>query len=119
MRPASSGPLQDDLSAGREPAIVQRAPIGGVAAQFRILGPLERWRRRPAAGYAAKQRALLAVPVHAGQVVSVDRLVEELWGQDLPDTARSLLQVYVAKLRKRLLGDADPATRRGPCVCVA
>jgi predicted ATPase/DNA-binding SARP family transcriptional activator len=80
--------------------------------QFRILGPLEvlEDHGRPLALGGGKQRALLAVLLlHAGQVVSTDRLIDELWGEDPPDTAaRSVLQVYVANLRKVL----EPARPR-------
>jgi DNA-binding SARP family transcriptional activator len=73
--------------------------------EFRILGPLEildDQGQRLALG-GPKQRALLAVLLlHAGQVVAVERLVDELWGEDPPDTAAHILQVYVANLRKVL-----------------
>jgi WD40 repeat protein/DNA-binding SARP family transcriptional activator len=89
---------------------VLRALNGGGAerggrVQFRILGPLEvlNDHGRPLVLGGAKQRALLAVLLlHAGQVVSADRLIDELWGEDPPETARSVLQVYVANLRKVL-----------------
>jgi WD40 repeat protein/DNA-binding SARP family transcriptional activator len=70
-----------------------------------MLGPLEVLDEdgRPLVLGGAKQRALLAVLLlHAAQVVSADRLVDELWGEDPPDTVRSVLQVYVANLRKVL-----------------
>src|SRR5439155_5395591 len=52
---------------------------------------------------APKQRALLALLVlHRGEVVSVDRLAEELWAGDPPATATKTIQVYVAQLRKAL-----------------
>jgi WD40 repeat protein/DNA-binding SARP family transcriptional activator len=73
--------------------------------QFRILGPLEALddAGQPLVLGGAKQRALLAVLLlRAGQVVSADRLIDELWGEDPPDTARNVLQVYVANLRKVL-----------------
>jgi DNA-binding SARP family transcriptional activator/class 3 adenylate cyclase len=76
-----------------------------VAVEFRILGPLEVLddHGRPLALGGAKQRALLAVLLlHVGEVVSAERLIDELWGEDPPETARSVLQVYVANLRKVL-----------------
>jgi DNA-binding SARP family transcriptional activator/class 3 adenylate cyclase len=76
-----------------------------VAVEFRILGPLEVLddRGRPLILGGAKQRALLAVLLlHARQVVSTDRLIDELWGETPPERARSVLQVYVANLRKVL-----------------
>jgi DNA-binding SARP family transcriptional activator/class 3 adenylate cyclase len=76
-----------------------------VAVEFRILGPLEVLSDdgRPLALGGPKQRALLAVLLlEAGAVVSAERLIDELWGEDPPETARSVLQVYVANLRKAL-----------------
>ena len=53
-----------------------------------------------------KQRALLAFLVlHAGEVVSTDRLLDELWGERPPPTARNALQNYVSQLRKTLGAD--------------
>jgi DNA-binding SARP family transcriptional activator/class 3 adenylate cyclase len=81
--------------------------------EFRILGPLEvtQGNRALALG-GAKQRALLAILViHASRVVSTDRLIDLLWGDDAPPTAGNTLQVYVSQLRKAL----EPTrTRRGP-----
>lgn len=54
---------------------------------------------------AAQPRVVLAVLLaEAGQVVSADRLVDELWGDHPPRTALNTVQGYVARLRK-LLGD--------------
>ena len=73
---------------------------------FRILGLLEVAREgEPLALGAVQQRALLAVLVlHRGEVVSVDRLVEELWGERVPAAAAKTVQVYVSHLRKALGG---------------
>ena len=70
---------------------------------FEILGPLQvRRDGRPVVLAAAKQRALLAILlVHANEVLSSDRLIEELWTAP-PETADNALQVYVGKLRKAL-----------------
>jgi predicted ATPase/DNA-binding SARP family transcriptional activator len=76
----------------------------GRAVEFRILGPLEVHDRGLVLAIGgAKQRALLAILLlHANRVVSSDRLIEELWGNDVPATARSALRVHVAQLRKSL-----------------
>ena len=59
---------------------------------------------------AAKHRALLAVLLlHANQVVSYGRLLDELWGEEPPATAIKTLQVYVAALRKALVSRPDAA----------
>ncbi|HTE65452.1 MAG TPA: helix-turn-helix domain-containing protein, partial [Candidatus Binatia bacterium] len=50
-----------------------------------------------------KQRALLAVLLmHANQVVALDRLIEELWGEEQPAQASASLQAYVSRLRRAL-----------------
>jgi len=73
---------------------------------FRILGLLEVAREgEPLALGAVQQRALLAVLVlHRGEVVSVGRLVDELWGERVPAAAAKTVQVYVSHLRKALGG---------------
>ena len=72
--------------------------------EYRVLGPLEVRDGQgslPLAG--AKQRALLALLlVHANHVLSRDRLIDELWGDEPPETAVQSLQVYVSRLRKLL-----------------
>jgi DNA-binding SARP family transcriptional activator len=78
---------------------------------FRILGPLEvsDGERRPALG-GPQQRAVLAILLlHANEAVSADRLVDELWGERPPASARAVLQGYVSNLRKAL-GAAAIAT---------
>jgi YVTN family beta-propeller protein len=82
--------------------------------EFRILGSLEAadGARGMALG-GAKQKAVLAILLlHRGEPVSVDRLVDELWGESPPDTAVKTVQVYVSRLRKEL-GDGVLLTRRG------
>src|SRR6266545_3693948 len=71
---------------------------------YRVLGPLEvrdGEESLPLAG--AKQRALLALLLlHANRVLSRDRLIDELWGDEPPATAVTSLQVYISRLRKLL-----------------
>jgi DNA-binding SARP family transcriptional activator len=75
--------------------------------EFRILGPLEAeqdGRLVPLGG--RKQRALLALLLlHANAVVPRDRLIDEIWGDEPPETARTALQVHVSQLRKALGGE--------------
>src|SRR4051794_2096602 len=82
--------------------------------QFRILGALEVLDGdRPVALGGARQRAVLAILLlHRGEPVSVDRLIDELWGERSPDTATKTVQVYVSRLRKEL-GDGVVLTRGG------
>jgi YVTN family beta-propeller protein len=70
--------------------------------EFRILGVLEvrEGESRIPLG-AGKQRALLALLLlHANEVVATDRLIDELWGESPPETARKAVHVYVTRLRK-------------------
>jgi DNA-binding SARP family transcriptional activator len=75
--------------------------------EFRILGLLEvRRNDRPVRITGAKERALLAILLlHANEPVTTDRLVDELWGEAPPATARKSVQVRVAALRRALRGD--------------
>src|SRR5439155_18497604 len=70
--------------------------------EFRLLGPLEAVvEGRPVQLAAAKPRALLALLLlNRNQVVSSERLIDELWGDEPPATAMKTLQVYVSQLRK-------------------
>jgi DNA-binding SARP family transcriptional activator len=71
---------------------------------FRLLGPLEvRDDNGPLPLGGSKQRALLALLLlYANRVVSRERLIDELWGDDPPHTAVASVQVYVSRLRKLL-----------------
>ncbi|MFL5954637.1 MAG: BTAD domain-containing putative transcriptional regulator [Gaiellaceae bacterium] len=83
--------------------------------EFRILGPLEvveRGRVLPLGG--ARQRTLLALLLtRANEVVSVDRLIDELWGAQPPRTAANALQYHVSQLRKAL-APHEPIVRLEP-----
>jgi predicted ATPase/DNA-binding SARP family transcriptional activator len=71
---------------------------------FRILGPLEvRDGDREVRLRGGKQRALLALLlVHANRTLAIDRIVDELWGEEVPETAQKMVQIYVSHLRKLL-----------------
>jgi peptide/nickel transport system substrate-binding protein len=76
---------------------------------YRILGPLEVTDGdRPVLLGGEKQRALLVLLLlHAGEVVSADRLIDDLWGERSPAGALKALQVHISRLRKVLDGDGD------------
>ena len=78
--------------------------VGGRRFEFRILGPLEVLEDdRPIPLGGARQRALLAILLtRANEVVSTDRLIDDLWGEAPPRTALNTLQYYVSQLRKLL-----------------
>jgi DNA-binding SARP family transcriptional activator/WD40 repeat protein len=72
--------------------------------EFRVLGPIEVWSdgRQLRLG-GAKQRATLAVLLlNRNEVVSIDRLIDEVWDDDAPATAVKVVRVYVSQLRKAL-----------------
>jgi DNA-binding SARP family transcriptional activator len=75
--------------------------------EFRILGPLEVAEDgEPLQLSGHKQRALLAVLLlDVNRVVSTDRIVDALWGEEPPRTAATSLQNLVSHLRKLLGSD--------------
>jgi DNA-binding SARP family transcriptional activator len=79
---------------------------------FRLLGPLEVSERgRPLALGGVKQRSLVAILLlQANEIVSTDRLIDQLWGATPPATCAKSIQVYVSRLRKQL-GDGRLITR--------
>jgi DNA-binding SARP family transcriptional activator len=80
--------------------------------EFRILGPLEVADRGDSLDLGgARQRAVLALLLtRPNEVVSTDRLIDELWGREPPRTALNTVQYYVSQLRK-LLGAQRIVTR--------
>jgi YVTN family beta-propeller protein len=84
--------------------------------EFRVLGPLEASRDGVGLDLGPrKQRAVLALLLlNANRVVATDRLIDDLWGDSPPESARSALQVYVAGLRKALGSDGEVLRTRAP-----
>src|SRR6201986_4496407 len=69
---------------------------------------------RPVALGGGKQRAVLAMlGLEAGRPVTVDRLIEALWGEEPTPSAAKMVQNYVLRLRKALAADggAEIVTR--------
>jgi DNA-binding SARP family transcriptional activator len=83
--------------------------------EFRILGPLEVVDGdRPITLKGSRPRALLALLLtSANEVVSADRLIDELWGEQPPRAAGNALQYHVSQLRK-VLAPADLIETREP-----
>jgi DNA-binding SARP family transcriptional activator len=81
---------------------------------FRLLGPLEAGAdAAPLRLGGRKPRALLAcLLLDANRTVSVEQLVDELWGERPPETATKMIQIYVSQLRK-VLPDGVLLTRPG------
>src|SRR5215204_71721 len=80
------------------------AAIPSSEYRLRILGNVEVLAgERPLELGGRKPTALLALlALHANGAVSVDRLIDELWGDEPPRTARKSLQVHVWRLRREL-----------------
>ena len=72
--------------------------------EFRLLGPLEVWHEGRALELRGlKRRAVLALLLlHANEVVSRDRLIDELWEEHPPANASAALQNHISRLRKDL-----------------
>ncbi|MGI5147315.1 BTAD domain-containing putative transcriptional regulator [Plantactinospora sp. CA-294935] len=81
--------------------------------RFGVLGPLAVWtdHGEPVTIPGRKVRALLAdLLISPGRPVSVDRLVEDLWGTAAPADPTAALHVRVSQLRRALAG-AEPDAR--------
>lgn len=80
--------------------------------EFRILGPLEVLDDgRVLSIRGRKLQALLArLILNSGELVSRDRLIDDLWGDKPPPTAGKTLQVHVSRLRREL---GDVVVTRG------
>src|SRR3954454_21124577 len=84
--------------------------------QFQILGPLRvsSGDEREIALGGAKPAAVLAMLLlRPNEVIASDRLIEDLWEGEPPQTASKTLQVHVSRLRRALEegrnGDSDVA----------
>jgi predicted ATPase/DNA-binding SARP family transcriptional activator len=90
------------MNAQRDAQQASAAGLGNV--DFRLLGPLEALvEGEPVSLGAPKQRALLAqLLLRANEAVPVERLVDALWPEEPPASARHAVQVYVSRLRRAL-----------------
>lgn len=103
----------DQLSGDMSPQRSE-APAAGRGFEFRILGPLEvlvDGTGLPLGGTGVRD-LLACLLLEANQVVSVDRLVDTLWGESPPPTARTMVQGYVSRVRKLLAAGDVPAGER-------
>ncbi|TDC56834.1 hypothetical protein E1281_06235 [Actinomadura sp. KC345] len=81
--------------------------------EFRLFGPFEvaDGSGRVLDLGTRKQRELAAMlAIETGRVVSLDRLIDELWAGEPPARATRTLQAYIAHLRKVLEPDRAPRT---------
>ncbi len=106
--------------AGRHPHlrhVVVADDLPDAGRRYRVLGPLELWRGESLLDIGGpQQRALLAILLlNANRVVATDRLIEYLWGQQPPQTAKTLLQGCISQLR-RVLHPAEALVGEQPLV---
>ncbi|MEW1587240.1 BTAD domain-containing putative transcriptional regulator [Micromonospora vinacea] len=87
----------------------------GTGVRVRLLGPVEVVvAGSPQAVNGLRRKAVLAtLALHAGRVVSVDRLLDAVWGDQLPATAANTLQRHVSYLRG-VLGEPGSIVARQP-----
>ncbi|MCG5473016.1 tetratricopeptide repeat protein [Micromonospora sp. LAH09] len=87
----------------------------GTGVRVRLLGPVEVVVADAAqAVNGVRRKAVLAtLALHVGRVVSVDRLLDVVWGEQLPATAANTLQRHVSYLRG-VLGEPGSIVARQP-----
>ena len=110
LRPAANDSLTARSRSVQAPCYRRHAVVEA-RVEFRILGAMEVLEgTRRVALPAGRGRALLALLVlHAGEAVTADRLIDELWGEHAPSTAGTVVQGLVSRLRKEL----EPSRGRG------
>jgi DNA-binding SARP family transcriptional activator len=79
----------------------------GSTMDFRLLGPVEVLVDNKSVSISApRQKTVLALLLaECGKVVSVERLVDALWPEGPPPTARSQIQITISALRRLIGGD--------------
>jgi DNA-binding SARP family transcriptional activator len=83
---------------------------GASKVRFSVLGPLEvSHDGQTCTPSAPKVRQVLALLLlRANQIVSLDSLIEELWGNNPPQSAVTTTQTYIYQLRKTITRYAGP-----------
>lgn len=90
----------------RGPGLVRNAgPMeAGQGLRLAILGPLEAWRdgKPLSLGTPARRAVLGLLAMDPGALVRRDTIIDVLWGEVPPRTAKGLVQAHVSRLRKVL-----------------
>jgi DNA-binding SARP family transcriptional activator/tetratricopeptide (TPR) repeat protein len=78
--------------------------------EFGVLGPLQVLAdgRQLVIGRKGMRGLLAMLVLEANRVVPIDEIVDSLWADEPPATARTIVHGYVSRLR-RMLEEADPA----------
>jgi DNA-binding SARP family transcriptional activator/tetratricopeptide (TPR) repeat protein len=86
--------------------------------EYGILGPLEVTHEAVAMRLGGpRERVILAMLLlEANQIIPVDRLIDAVWDDSPPPTARGQVQICISNLRRRLqeLCGRDPISTRSP-----
>ncbi len=87
-----------------------------MSVEFRLLGTVEAQvdGRRIEIGHARRQCVLTALLVDVNQPIPVEQLVDRVWSDQPPDSARKSLTSYVSRLRNLFAETAEVAISRGP-----
>src|SRR5262245_11941045 len=80
------------------------------AARFCLLGPVQMivGERAVPLGGTGIRSVLAMLLLEPNQVVALDRIVDVLWAHEPPESARTMVQGYVSRLRQRL-ATVDPS----------
>jgi DNA-binding winged helix-turn-helix (wHTH) protein len=92
------------------------APHESAIIRFGVLGPLEMARGgEPIHLGSPKQRAVLGILLtNLNRVVSTDRLIDEIWGDDAAPERQNALWVHISNLRKALEPENETRSDDGP-----
>jgi DNA-binding SARP family transcriptional activator/WD40 repeat protein len=89
--------------------------------EYRVLGPVgvaNNGDEELSIGGPLMRRLLAVLVIHADRVVTVDHLIEAVWGDRPPATAPATLQTYVSRLRRALGADHRLVSRSSGYVLV-
>lgn len=96
-------------------------PVDETRTSLRVLGVVEAFVDgvRVDVGPARQQCVLAALLVDVGRPVTVDQLVDRVWGQRAPERAVGTLHSYLTRVRQALAGIATITRRSGSYVLTA
>ncbi len=93
--------MGDSWETGEMMRRLSRAALKERSKAFRILGPLEVEGAGPLGG-PRPRTLLLTLLLAPNETVSPERLIDAMWPEDPPESARHALQVYLSSLRKAI-----------------
>ncbi|WP_433514773.1 BTAD domain-containing putative transcriptional regulator [Nonomuraea sp. CA-143628] len=81
----------------------------GTGLRFALLGPVRGWSGETELDLGApQQRAVLAfLLLREGEVASIDEVVDALWGERAPGSARPIVRTYICRLRRAMSSAED------------